>query len=76
MTPSPPHVMYGKLSEKELRDKINILSSQRGSSYAGRDLIEMRKESKRRRDARLAQKKVRIYNKKIRTLGYICKKIC
>ena len=66
MTPSPPHVMYGKLSEKELRDKINILSSQRGSSYAGRDLIEMRKESKRRRDVRLAQKKVRVYNKKIK----------
>lgn len=66
MTQSPPHVLYGRLSDKELKDKICLLASQRATNYAGRDLAEMRKEHKRRQNVRLAQKEVRAYNKKMK----------
>ena len=61
-----PHVLYGKLSDKELTDKIKYLSSQRSHRTSGRDLVEMKQELSRRREERIVNSRIRAYNKKIK----------
>ena len=57
---SKPHIIYGKLKNKELRSLICVTSKDRKKPNAGRDLIEMREEVKRRNNVRL----VRVNKKK------------
>lgn len=59
-----PHILYGKLSNSELRKLIKDTSSLRVKNSAGHDLIEMRQEYDRRRNVRVARIKNKTYNKK------------
>ena len=63
MKDKKPHILYGKLTNQELNDLIKGTSLCRLKSSAGQDLIEMRRESERRRSVRLARIERKNYNK-------------
>ena len=63
MSDPKPHIIYGKLTNKELNDLIRVTAKGRAKNYAGNDLIEMRKEAERRRGVRLARQERKNYNK-------------
>ena len=58
-----PHIIYGRLTNEELRSIICVTSKGRKKPNAGRDLIEMRSEVKRRKDVRLVRHERKKYNK-------------
>jgi phage terminase small subunit len=62
MSDPKPHIIYGKLTYEELCDLIRVTSEGRAKNSAGYDLIEMRRELKRRRDGTVARKKGKDYN--------------
>tara|TARA_Y100001963_G_scaffold58602_1_gene81987 strand:- start:3814 stop:4530 length:717 start_codon:yes stop_codon:yes gene_type:complete len=63
MSDPKPHIIYGKLTNKELNDLIRVTAKGRAKNSAGNDLIEMRKEAERRRGVRLARQERKNYNK-------------
>ena len=63
MSDPKPHIIYGKLTNKELNDLIRVTAKGRAKNSAGNDLIEMRKEAERRRGVRLARQEIKNYNK-------------
>lgn len=58
-----PHIIYGRLTNEELRSIICVTSKGRKKPNAGRDLIEMRSEVERRKDVRLVRHERKKYNK-------------
>jgi hypothetical protein len=58
-----PHILYGKLTNDELRSLIRVTAQGRKKSNAGKDLIEMRKEWSRRKEVRLARINKKNYTK-------------
>ena len=58
-----PHIIYGKLTNEELRSLICVTSKDRKKPNAGRDLIEMRSEVTRRNNVRLARHERKKYTK-------------
>ena len=56
MTNDPkPHIIYGKLTNDELRDLIRVTAQGRVKNSAGQDLQEMRREVQRRQEGRVAR---------------------
>ena len=60
-----PHILYGRLSDIDLKDLIKETSSGRKKNSAGRDLKEMRDEYYRRKEEGLVRRRKNSYNKDI-----------